>query len=79
MTRMKYNWNLFFSGPSYWKSLGYSACENQAQSPIDLPSMKSMTYKSSLGQFTLSEFNNKNAYTLLLKNNGHAGMYVNYM
>ncbi|XP_062622193.1 carbonic anhydrase-like [Saccostrea cucullata] len=59
------------NGPSSWKS-SYPICDEQAQSPIDLPPIATMTYDRKLVPFRLHDFDKPGStYNLSMKNNGH--------
>lgn len=64
------------NGPSAWKN-DYPICNQQAQSPIDLPPIASMEYDKTLEPFTLDHFDHPGTmYNLTMKNNMHTGQWV---
>ncbi|OWF36341.1 carbonic anhydrase-like [Mizuhopecten yessoensis] len=62
-------------GPDNWSN-SYSLCSGTSQSPIDLPEKSLMTYRTSLGMFEMTNYDNSTIHGPLLYNNGH-GVQVN--
>ncbi|XP_060077428.1 uncharacterized protein LOC132556981 [Ylistrum balloti] len=63
-------------GLDYWSSV-YPICADNSQSPIDLPQKSLMAYRSDLGLFDMTNYDNATIHEPSISNNGH-GVQVNF-